>query len=237
MRREVWLTPGHAILQDDDYFKLSQDSVLLAAFAKPKKDWRGLDLCCGVGPLGALMRLKYGACCDGLELQTGAADLARENFRRVGMPEDCSVWNLDLRQLPAALSDRYQFCICNPPYYDTDRGKVSPKQSLALARSEDGCNIFDVCKAASKLLRTGSPLYICYKPERAAALLAACLENGLEPKRLRLVHHRADKPAVLVLLEARKGCGEWLEIEPPLVVEDPSGAKTQEWKKIYGIEE
>ena len=67
--------------------------------------------------------------------------------------------------------------------------------------------------------------------------MAACRENGLEPKRLRLVHHRADKPAVLVLLEARKGSGEWLNIQPPLVVEEPDGQKSAEWKKIYGIEE
>lgn len=235
MRREVWLTPGNAILQDDDYFKLSQDSVLLAAFAKPPAGGMGVDLCCGVGPLGALMKLRYGADCDGIELQPGAAELARENFRRVGL--ETEVHCLDLRQLPGALSDRYKFCICNPPYYGTDRGKISPTESIALARSEGGCSIMDVCKAASKLLRTGGELYICYKPERLAALMAACRENGLEPKRLRLVHHRADKPAVLVLLEARKGSGEWLNIQPPLVVEGPDGEKSAEWKKIYGIEE
>jgi len=236
MVREVWLTPGNKILQDDRYFKLSQDSVLLSSFARPKKDWRGLDLCCGVGPLGALVHLKYGARCDGLELQPGAADLALDNFRRVGM-EDSRVYCVDLRQLPGSLSDRYKFCICNPPYFGTERGKVSPREAIALARSEEGCGIEDVCKAASKLLCTGSPLYICYKPERLAALMAACRENGLEPKRMRLVHHRADKPAVLVLLEARKGSGEWLEIEPPLVIEKENGEKTAEWKKIYGIEE
>ena len=67
--------------------------------------------------------------------------------------------------------------------------------------------------------------------------MAACRDSGLEPKRLRLVHHRPGKPAVLVLLEARKGSGQWLEIEPPLLVEDETGAKTAEWKTIYGIEE
>ena len=235
MRQEVWLTPGNSILQDDEYFKLSQDSVLLAAFARPGAGWHGVDLCCGVGPLGALVKLKYGACCDGIELQPGAADLARENFRRVGL--ETEIHCLDLRQLPGSLADRYRFCICNPPYYGTDRGKVSPKESLALARSEGGCDIDDVCKAASRLLRTGAPLYICYKPERLAGLMAACRDSGLEPKRLRLVHHRPGKPAVLVLLEARKGSGQWLEIEPPLLVEDETGAKTAEWKTIYGIEE
>ena len=235
MVQEVWLTPGNSILQDDRYFKLSQDSVLLAAFAKPPAGGIGLDLCCGVGPLGALMKLRYGACCDGIELQPGAAELARENFRRVGL--ESTVHCLDLRQLPGSLADKYKFCICNPPYYGTDRGKVSPKESLALARSEDGCSISEVCRAAARVLRTGAPLYICYKPERLSALMAACREHGLEPKRMRLVHHRAGKPAVLVLLEARKGSGEWLEIEPPLVVEQDNGEKTAEWKKIYGIEE
>lgn len=44
------LPNGLTLRQDDRYFKLGQDSVLLSAFAKPRRGARLLDLGCCTAP-------------------------------------------------------------------------------------------------------------------------------------------------------------------------------------------
>ena len=50
------LPNGLQLLQDDRFFKLGQDSVLLSAFAKPRRNAKLLDLGCGTGALALLVR-------------------------------------------------------------------------------------------------------------------------------------------------------------------------------------
>ena len=48
------LPNGLSLLQDDRFFKLGQDSVLLSAFAKIRRRAKVLDLGCGTGALALL---------------------------------------------------------------------------------------------------------------------------------------------------------------------------------------
>ena len=50
------LPNGLSLLQDDRFFKLGQDSVLLSAFAKIRRRARVLDLGCGTGLIGRALK-------------------------------------------------------------------------------------------------------------------------------------------------------------------------------------
>ena len=81
MRYEHHITLEKTIIQDDRFFKLSQDSLLLSDFA-PEQKGRILDLGCGVGVLMILMLLKSPrAHALGLEITEGACELARLNLK------------------------------------------------------------------------------------------------------------------------------------------------------------
>ena len=64
------LPNGLTLLQDDRFFKLGQDSVLLSAFARIPKRARVLDLGCGTGAL-ALLCWRDDLTITGLELRPG----------------------------------------------------------------------------------------------------------------------------------------------------------------------
>lgn len=221
------------MVQQDDLFPLTQDSVLLAAFARPKKGELALDLGAGQGALGLMLLARCPDLrVDGVELGAPAAERARANYERAGFAGRGRILCADLRALPADLCGRYDLCLSNPPYFDPARGAAARNDALANARS-GGCSPDELCAAAGRALRWGGRFFLCYRPDRLAALFAALLAHRLEPKRLRLVHHQPGREASLALLEARKGGGRSLAVLPPLFVRDASGEHTPEILEMY----
>src|SRR5438445_396489 len=67
---------------------------------------------------------------------------------------------------------------------------------------------------------------------RAAEMISELRERSLEPKRIRMVHPRALMGATTMLVEARKGGGIELKVEPPLVLYERPGVYTAEAETI-----
>ena len=123
--------------------------------------------------------------------------------------------------------------ISNPPYFPAGSGAVSPDPGRALARSEQGCSLEELCDAAAWLCREGGRFCLVHKPEQLSRLFCVLSARGLEPKRLRLVCPRPASPASLVLIEARRAGRPGLVIEPDLILRDESGRETGEYRRIY----
>ena len=106
------LPNGLQLLQDDRFFKLGQDSVLLSAFAKPRRNAKLLDLGCGTGAL-ALLVWRPDLKITGLELQDGPLDLFRQSIIANEL-ENVTALQGDLRQMRnadnlVAFSDHIHF--------------------------------------------------------------------------------------------------------------------------------
>ena len=109
------LPNGLQLLQDDRFFKLGQDSVLLSAFAKPRRNAKLLDLGCGTGAL-ALLVWRPDLKITGLELQDGPLDLFRQSIAANKL-ENVTALQGDLRQMRTLLPHgSMDYVICNPPY-------------------------------------------------------------------------------------------------------------------------
>ena len=78
------LPNGLTLFQDDRFFKLGQDSVLLSAFAKIRRRAKVLDLGCGTGAL-ALLCWREDLTLTGLEIQPEALDLFRRSIEENGL--------------------------------------------------------------------------------------------------------------------------------------------------------
>ena len=231
MARQAITVSGYTLWQDDRFFKLGQDTVLLSAFASLRPGERALDLGAGAGFVGLLTLLRGPGTVEGWELNPDCAALANENYAACGLQDRGAVICADLRN--ARVQRTYDVCLSNPPYFEPHRGKIVAGEALANARCQQTAGIDDICAAVRRAVRSGGRFYVCWKPEQAAELFAACRENSLTPKRMQLVHQRADKPANLLLLEARRDGGAGLTIDPPLILEDPQGNKTAAWHAAY----
>ncbi len=231
MVKQLDIRPGIVLLQDHRFFPLGEDTMLLSHFAAPKQGAYGLDLCAGQGYLGILTALRRPDLrLEALELLPEAAQIAHKNafLANLDIPVACG----DLRAL--TLSDRYDFLLCNPPYFEAARGKTAAG-ALAQARSDAGASIGEVCAAAARVLKTGGRFFLCFPAARLSDLCAALEQNRLALKRLRFVHPRPGREANLALIEAVKQGGPGLTVLPPLFLKDADGAPSEEYRTIYEV--
>ncbi len=231
---ELW-PDGPCFIQKDDTFRLGTDAVLLSHFAYAIPTDCVCDLGCGSGIISILMAWRIpDLTVDGIELQPDWAHTARENVGLNSLDERVRIITGDLRRHREFLeAGGYDLVVSNPPYYPAASGKLSNRQNIAAARSEQTCTINDVCTAARYLTRWGGRFALVHKPERLIDIIRALSENGLEPKRIRFVHHRAGQAPNLVLIESRRGGNPSVVIEPPLILTDENGNDTEEVKRIY----
>ena len=229
------LWPGGPLFCQAENFRLSTDCVLLADFVNTSSAARGIDLGCASGAIGLLLLSRSPKLhMTGLELLPQAAALAEENMAVNGLSGRSRVVNGDIRQHRQLFpSGSFDLVVANPPYFPLGSGAVSPDEGRAGARGEVNCTLEDICTAAAFFCRTGGSFALVHKPERLSEVLCCMSRHGLEPKRLRLVCHRAELAPNLVLIEGRRGGKPGMKIEPMLILRKADGSETDEVKRIY----
>jgi len=214
---------GGIVVCTDLNHKIGTDAFLLSAFASPKRIETTCDLGCGCGIISLLWfagdsppKLSYG-----LEIQPGAAALARRSAECSNISKKFIAVHGDLRELPECVPRaKFDLVTCNPPYNIVGSGVMSTQDSAQIARHETTCTIDDVCAAAAKLLRFGGRLCICHLPERLPDLLEAMRAHRIEPKRLQLVHKNSQSSPWLVLIEGKLGSKPFLKVEPAIFLHE-----------------
>lgn len=227
------LPNGLDLIQDDDFFKLGQDSTLLSSFAKPRRFANILDLGCGVGTL-ALLCWRDDLKITGLELQAGAIEIFNKSIEHNNLQNVKAIQG-DLKYIRNYFSHgSMDYVICNPPYFKSGSGRVKALDAHALARMDGEATIEDVAVATSYVLKSGGKCAMVFRSERLITLITALERVRLTPKRLRFVHQTSEKAPSAVLIECRKGgSSDGLVVEPPLIVNNEDGTFTDEYLKIY----
>lgn len=229
---------GYVLIQDPSLFCFGMDAVLLADFARAGKKDHVLDLCTGNGVVPVLMAARGKGCFyTGIELQEKSADLAGRNAVVNGLGDRFCVIQGDLCGTAGLLKDHdrpeVDVITCNPPYMAGGDGLVNPGDEKALARHEISCTFADIAGQVANVLKEGGHIYLVHRPRRLVELVTELKGKKLEPKRMRFVHSFADKAATMVLIDAVKGGGSQMIIEPPLVIYGENGEYTEEVKLLY----
>lgn len=233
MVNEFW--PGGPKFIRDAAFPIGTDAVMLYDFVRQCTGGKICDLGCGSGVIGIMLALKNPKVrVLGVELQKSSAQIARENAALNGISDRFSVTEGDMRNFKGLLpAGEFDLTVSNPPYFPENSGRAAREQSLAFARSEGACTLSDVCSAAAYITRWGGRFALVHKPERMAEAIYTMHSCGLEPKRLRLVHHRPGAAPNLVLIEGRRGGNPGMSIEPPMYLTDSEGNDSSDVKRIY----
>lgn len=211
------------ILQRRAGYRFTLDPILLAHFAVMEGGahrGRVIDLGTGSGIIPLILARRLGLRdVTALELQPGLCALAERNIYLNRVEGEVTLVRGDLRHVEALFPPgRFALVVCNPPYLARATGRASLHLEKAIARHELTCEPQDVARASAHLLAHGGGLCMVYPAARFAELMSVLRGQRLEPRTVRMVHPRADRPAKLVLLHVVKGGRAALTVLPPLVV-------------------
>lgn len=225
---------GPVLAQAPEVFPMGTDSILLADFARPGPRARILDLGTGTGILPILLLSRCpAATAVAVEKSLPACALARRNFQSNGLDSRAAVLEGDLREYREILpSGGFDLTISNPPYFPQNSGPPA-RGGLQEARGDGSCTLPQLCAAAAWATRWGGSFYLVFRPDRICDLFSALRLSGLEPKRIRPVHHAPDAPVNLLLIEARRGGNPGLIWENDLFLYTHTGEETPETRRIY----
>lgn len=215
----------YKIIQNKDGFCFGSDAVLLAKFAKVKKNSVGLDMCTGTGIIPVLTYALYSpASIDAVEIIPWMADMARRTMELNGLEDKIRVINENLENAPKVYGKRrFDFVTCNPPYMNSGGGLVNPKDDLALSRHEIACTLDSVVHSAADCLKMGGKLFMVHRADRLCDVISTFRKYKIEPKRLAVVYPKKDRGANLILVEGLLGGNPQLKLEKPVFMYDDCG--------------
>ncbi len=213
------------------------DAVILASFTANiigNKAKRICDLGCGCGIIPLLLAERVKAdFIAGVDVSPLAIEQFHKSVEKSFVDPELSPILADLTQLDKIPEHgSFDVVTSNPPYMKVSDGKHSDLGPRAVARHEILCDIFDVCKTASKLLNSSGRLFICHRPQRLPDVLEAMRQFKIEPKTLQMVTDKAGQSPWLFVVEGRKSVGAQLNILPELNLRDENGYSS-EYKQLY----
>ena len=227
---------GLKIIQKTDGFCFGMDAVLLSGFASVKPGERALDLGTGTGIIPLLLSAKTkGDHFTGLEIQTEIMKMAQRSVALNGLEKKIDIIQGDIKEASRIFgAASFDVVTSNPPYMNDAHGLKNPGDVKAISRHEVLCTLEDVVREGTKALKPGGRFYMVHRPHRLAEIITVMRQYKLEPKRMKFVHPFADKDANMVLIEAVRGGGAWLKLEPPVIVYKEPGVYTDEIYEING---
>ena len=227
---------GLKIIQKTDGFCFGMDAVLLSGFASVKPGERALDLGTGTGIIPLLLSAKTkGDHFTGLEIQTEIMKMAQRSVALNGLEKKIDIIQGDIKEASRIFgAASFDVVTSNPPYMNDAHGLKNPGDVKAISRHEVLCTLEDVVREGTKALKPGGRFYMVHRPHRLAEIITVMRQYKLEPKRMKFVHPFADKDANMVLIEAVRGGGAGLKLEPPVIVYKEPGVYTDEIYEIYG---
>jgi tRNA1Val (adenine37-N6)-methyltransferase len=211
-------------------YRFAVDSPILAAFL-PQADAPALEIGCGVGVVSllALQQKKFPAV-TGIEIQETLFRLAVENAAANGLKEHFHVIHGDFKRIYAGIAS-VQTIFCNPPFFKSGQGHVSPDPTISLARFEIALTIGDLLRCSAAILAPLGKLCLIFPFSRQKELLAAATAHGLFPERLRLVQPFSAAAPDRFLVQLQK-IARSCRCAEPLVIFKARGAYSPEMERI-----
>ena len=237
-RLDYLLAEELRIIQSPSVFSFSLDAVLLARFVSvPIVKGQIVDLCSGNGVIPLLLSTRTNAAITGIEIQERLYDMAIRSIEYNDLSSRLHMIHGDIKDIAQQIGfSKYDAVTCNPPYFPTPKADERNKnEHYAIARHEIMCNLEDVIRTSSQLLKQGGKAAFVHRPGRLVDILTLMREYRIEPKRLQFVHPMQGKEANIILIEGIKDGSPDLKTLPPFYVYDSNNEYTEEAKVLlYG---
>lgn len=209
------------IYQDDDWFKFSIDSVLLANFVSVNlKHKFFMDFCTGNAPIPMLLSLRTKGKIYGVELQNDIYKLGVDSIRENRLENQISLINCDVKNLSNYFdSDTFDVVTCNPPYFKVKSDSFINRNDVkAVARHEINIKLEDILDMAFYLLKNGGYFAMVHRSSRFIEIIELFMKYHIEPKKIQFIYPKNGRESDLFLIEGVKNGKTGLKMLSPIVI-------------------
>lgn len=224
------------IVQDNEMFNFSLDSVLLPNFVTLNKNISNiLDIGTGNAPIPLILSTKTAANIIGVEIQKEVYDQAVQSVQINNLENRIKIINSDIKEIYENFdTESFDVITCNPPFFEvTEESNLNKNEYKTIARHEIHLNLDDVFKISKKLLKNNGVIAMVHRPERLVQIIETMKKYNIEPKRIRFVYPKRNKEANILLIEGRKNGNSGIKILPPLYSHEEDGNYTKEVQKYF----
>ncbi len=214
------------LVQPSKGHRAGSDAVLLAAAAPAEISGRAIDVGAGVGAAGlVLAALRPGLSFGLVEKDPVLTALARQNLAANGLAERGLVYEVDVldpqsRRACGLADASATLVISNPPFFQPGRVRLSPEAGKRAAHAmPTGATLEAWIAACLAMLVDGGLFIMIHRPEALPQMLAA-LDRRSGDIVVLPIYPQVGKPAIRILLRAKKASRGPLALAPPLILHE-----------------
>lgn len=227
------------IYQDDEWFKFSLDSVMLANFVTINQSCKKIiDFATGNAPIPMLLTYRTDALIYGIEYQKCVYELGIESINENKLDNQIKLINDDVKNIKNLFeSESFDLVTCNPPYFKKSEGSyLNENEVKAIARHEITLNLEDVLKSASYVLKNHGIFAMVHRTERMIEIIEMMKKYKIEPKKIQFIYPKNGKLSDLFLVEGIKNGNSGLKMLSPIIVHNDDNSYTDDIRKLFSDE-
>lgn len=224
------------IVQCNEYFNFSLDSILLPNFVSIKKETKNIvDFGCGNAPIPLILSTRTKAKIFGVEIQKEIYTLGLKTVKLNKLEKQITLYNEDIKNSEKIFgNETIDIVLSNPPYFKvTEKSNLNQNIVKTNARHETLITLEDIIKISQKILINKGILSLVHRTERLVEILDLMKKHNLEPKRIQFVFPKKDLESNLVLIEAVKNANPGLKVLKPFIIHTKNNTYTKEVLKYF----
>ncbi len=195
------------IYQDNELFKFSLDSILLAEYASIflSNNMQVLDLCTGNMAVPLIMSKYSSAHVTGFEIQKKVYELGCKSILENQLSNQLTIINDDVKNIKQHFASEYfDVMVCNPPFFKEGSSIKNVNTGLSMARHEISINLEDIFQIARSFLKNNGSLVIVHRVNRLDEIINLGFKYKIHIKNIQLISTKEDKKPSIVLVRAVK---------------------------------
>ena len=206
---------GLKIYQDNELFKFSLDSLLLAEFVNVNKNDKNLlDICSGNAPLPLIIGKKYNIDITGVEIQREIYLLAIKSIVENNL-SNIEMLNCNAKDLKNYFpGNNFDIITCNPPFFKVNETSlINEERKKAIARHELTITLEEIFDIVKGLLKDKGAFYLVHRPSRLEEIINLATTHNLHVKKMVFIYSNWKKEAIMVLFKMVKNSSPGVKIK------------------------
>ncbi len=216
------------IYQEKGGYCYNSDTMFLYDFiSKHRISGSVLDVGCGCGILGLLIKERFDVDLSGIDILKNNIEISKINAKNNSLKADFVCDDF----LRYEFDKRFDMIVSNPPFYD-GKSKKSENYSKKISRYDTSLPFEEFIKKCNSLLKPRGEIFFCYDAGALQKITSILTKYKINIENIRFIHPAYDKNAKTVLIKGRKSSKSMIKCLPPLFTHK-NGEFTKEVKEIY----